>query len=118
VNETNKDRIRTLFELHWYVSPTGIMQLALLAPYNNLASSVAAALVPTLLTPKIRITDENSQTFSFGSDSNSQPMDASQQQDNGERSIVLGIFRCYPHRVSQPVTSITKYYIAIISGSS
>ncbi|RZF35761.1 hypothetical protein LSTR_LSTR012059 [Laodelphax striatellus] len=30
----------------------GIMQLAMLAPYNNLASSVAAALVPTLLGPK------------------------------------------------------------------
>jgi predicted phage tail protein len=60
------------------------MQLALLAPYNNLASSVAAALVPTLLTPKIRITDENNQTFSFGSDSNSQPMDTSQQLENGE----------------------------------
>jgi hypothetical protein len=60
------------------------MQLALLAPYNNLATSVAAALVPTLLTPKIRITDENDHTFSFGSDSNSQPMDTSQQQENGE----------------------------------
>lgn len=32
----------------------GIMQLAMLAPYNNLASSVAAALVPTLLNPKIK----------------------------------------------------------------
>jgi len=32
---------------------SGIMQLAMLAPYNNLASSVAAALVPTLLAPKI-----------------------------------------------------------------
>ncbi|KAL1116603.1 hypothetical protein AAG570_005075 [Ranatra chinensis] len=31
----------------------GIMQLAMLAPYNNLASSVAAALVPTLLAPKL-----------------------------------------------------------------
>ncbi|KAJ9599161.1 hypothetical protein L9F63_010338 [Diploptera punctata] len=56
----------------------GIMQLALLAPYNNLASSVAAALVPTLLTPKIRITDENDRTFSYGSDSNSQPTDPNQ----------------------------------------
>lgn len=27
------------------------MQLAMLAPYNNLATSVAAALVPTLLGP-------------------------------------------------------------------
>lgn len=31
----------------------GIMQLAMLAPYNNLASSVAAALVPTLLAPHL-----------------------------------------------------------------
>ncbi|BET00017.1 Hypothetical protein NTJ_12833 [Nesidiocoris tenuis] len=31
----------------------GIMQLAMLAPYNNLATSVAAALVPTLLAPKL-----------------------------------------------------------------
>lgn len=30
------------------------MQLAMLAPYNNLASSVAAALVPTLLNPKVK----------------------------------------------------------------
>ncbi|XP_069690640.1 uncharacterized protein [Periplaneta americana] len=59
----------------------GIMQLALLAPYNNLASSVAAALVPTLLTPKIRITDENDRTFSYGSDSNSQPTDTNQQHN-------------------------------------
>ncbi|XP_016772609.1 uncharacterized protein LOC412943 isoform X2 [Apis mellifera] len=32
----------------------GIMQLAMLAPYNNLASSVAAALVPTLFNSKIK----------------------------------------------------------------
>ncbi|XP_046669278.1 uncharacterized protein LOC124360060 isoform X2 [Homalodisca vitripennis] len=31
----------------------GIMQLAMLAPYNNLATSVAAALVPTLLAPNL-----------------------------------------------------------------
>ncbi|KAK9501033.1 hypothetical protein O3M35_002157 [Rhynocoris fuscipes] len=31
----------------------GIMQLTMLAPYNNLATSVAAALVPTLLAPKL-----------------------------------------------------------------
>lgn len=35
------------------ISPcAGIMQLAMLAPYSNLASSVAAALVPTLLAPR------------------------------------------------------------------
>lgn len=38
---------------------TGIMQLAILAPYSNLATSVAAALVPTLLGPKIRGTEES-----------------------------------------------------------
>ncbi|XP_014292925.1 uncharacterized protein [Halyomorpha halys] len=31
----------------------GIMQLSALAPYNNLAGSVASALIPTLLAPKI-----------------------------------------------------------------
>jgi hypothetical protein len=61
------------------------MQLALLAPYNNLASSVAAALVPTLLTPKIRITDENERTFSYGSDSNNQSTDTNQQHINVEQ---------------------------------
>lgn len=36
----------------------GIMQLAMLAPYNNLASSVAAALVPTLLNSNIKTVEE------------------------------------------------------------
>nr|CAD7411398.1 unnamed protein product [Timema cristinae] len=48
------------------------MQLAMLAPYNNLAGSVAATLMTTVLTPKIRITDEDEQTFSFTSDNNLQ----------------------------------------------
>lgn len=39
----------------------GIMQLAMLAPYNNLATSVAAALVPTLLNSKL-ISDDNNET--------------------------------------------------------
>lgn len=41
------------------VHQKGIMQLAILAPYSNLATSVAAALVPTLLGPKIRGTEES-----------------------------------------------------------
>ncbi|XP_072758120.1 uncharacterized protein [Anoplolepis gracilipes] len=36
----------------------GIMQLAMLAPYSNLATSVAAALVPTLLGPKMKGPEE------------------------------------------------------------
>jgi len=36
------------------------MQLAMLAPYSNLATSVAAALVPTLLGPaKMKSSEEN-----------------------------------------------------------
>ncbi|KAK0176717.1 hypothetical protein PV328_000828 [Microctonus aethiopoides] len=38
----------------------GIMQLAMLAPYNNLATSVAAALVPTLLSQNYKVTAESS----------------------------------------------------------
>lgn len=37
----------------------GIMQLAILAPYSNLATSVAAALVPTLLGSKLKGMEEN-----------------------------------------------------------
>ncbi|OAD58749.1 hypothetical protein WN48_10294 [Eufriesea mexicana] len=52
----------------------GIMQLAMLAPYNNLASSVAAALVPTLLNPKIKDADITEPTI-FGNDSDKNPKD-------------------------------------------
>ncbi|XP_050452656.1 uncharacterized protein LOC126852192 isoform X1 [Cataglyphis hispanica] len=40
----------------------GIMQLAILAPYSNLATSVAAALVPTLLGPKMKSPEESEPT--------------------------------------------------------
>ncbi|KAK3857795.1 hypothetical protein Pcinc_035972, partial [Petrolisthes cinctipes] len=43
----------------------GILQLALLAQCNNIASSVITAAAPSLLTPKIRITDEHDQTYSY-----------------------------------------------------
>ncbi|XP_012257909.2 uncharacterized protein LOC105687107 isoform X1 [Athalia rosae] len=42
-----------------HINQKGIMQLAMLAPYNNLATSVAAALVPTLLGPKLKASAEN-----------------------------------------------------------
>lgn len=46
----------------------------MMAPGQNLASSLTAALAPTLLqptshTPKIKITDENDRTISVASDS-------------------------------------------------
>ncbi|XP_012154181.2 uncharacterized protein LOC100883163 isoform X1 [Megachile rotundata] len=47
----------------------GIMQLAMLAPYNNLASSVAAALVPTLLNSKVKDIEE-ADPATFTTDSN------------------------------------------------
>ncbi|XP_050735944.1 uncharacterized protein LOC127008243 [Eriocheir sinensis] len=47
----------------------GILQLALLAQCNNIASSVLTAAAPSLLTPKIKITDEHDHTFSYVSDS-------------------------------------------------
>ncbi|XP_078049950.1 uncharacterized protein LOC144476697 [Augochlora pura] len=49
----------------------GIMQLAMLAPYGNLASSVAAALVPTLLNPKTKSIEETEPpTFVIESEKN------------------------------------------------
>ncbi|XP_075211482.1 uncharacterized protein LOC142318833 [Lycorma delicatula] len=50
------------------VNCKGIMQLAMLAPYNNLATSVAAALVPTLLAPRFAA---NSTIISGCNDANS-----------------------------------------------
>lgn len=45
------------------------MQLAMLAPYNNLATSVAAALVPTLLSQNYKVTAEsNDQTANINGD--------------------------------------------------
>lgn len=44
---------------HSYLCDLGIMQLAILAPYSNLATSVAAALVPTLLGPKMKGPEES-----------------------------------------------------------
>ncbi|KOX67156.1 hypothetical protein WN51_09400 [Melipona quadrifasciata] len=52
----------------------GIMQLAMLAPYNNLASSVAAALVPTLLNPKIKDAEITEPT-TFTNDPEKNPKD-------------------------------------------
>lgn len=45
------------------------MQLAMLAPYNNLATSVAAALVPTLLGPKLKVSEENNVPGGIAKDS-------------------------------------------------
>jgi len=49
--------LHNYFQIH--LQFLGIMQLAMLAPYSNLATSVAAALVPTLLGPKMKGAEEN-----------------------------------------------------------
>lgn len=44
---------------------TGIMQLEILAPYNNLATSMAAALVPALLVPHQSKSDSKDKPSKF-----------------------------------------------------
>nr|XP_053647549.1 uncharacterized protein LOC128699065 [Cherax quadricarinatus] len=51
----------------------GILQLALLAQCNNIASSVLTAAAPSILTPKIKITDEFDQTYSYVSEGSRVP---------------------------------------------
>ncbi|CAK9796942.1 hypothetical protein ANTPLA_LOCUS1020 [Anthophora plagiata] len=64
----------------------GIMQLAMLAPYNNLASSVAAALVPTLLNPKVKDVEVTEPaTFTTNSDNN--PKDRFMETSKKEEQI-------------------------------
>ncbi|XP_037780963.1 uncharacterized protein LOC119577334 [Penaeus monodon] len=46
----------------------GILQLALLAQCNNIASTVLTAATPSVLTPKIKITDEYDHTYSYVSE--------------------------------------------------
>ncbi|KAK6621779.1 hypothetical protein RUM44_001586 [Polyplax serrata] len=55
----------------------GIMQLAILAPHNNLAGSVTAALLPTLCAPKIHQQDNTSlSTVGFRNDGNSRILES------------------------------------------
>ncbi|XP_045584713.2 uncharacterized protein [Procambarus clarkii] len=51
----------------------GILQLALLAQCNNIASSVLTAATPSLLAPKIKITDEFDHTYSYVSEGSRVP---------------------------------------------
>ncbi|KAG7214106.1 hypothetical protein KM043_001464 [Ampulex compressa] len=62
----NKIKNRVPFDNSCVIA-VGIMQLAMLAPYSNLATSVAAALVPTLLSPKSKCT-EQSETINLEKD--------------------------------------------------
>jgi len=52
------------------------MQLALLAPYNNLAGSVTAALLPTLCAPKIHQQDMATSTLGFRNDPSSRILES------------------------------------------
>lgn len=61
------------------------MQLAMLAPYNNLASSVAAALVPTMLGPKIKVAEDVEQQS--GGDVGPNQSVKGRSTTSGERNI-------------------------------
>ncbi|XP_017798303.1 PREDICTED: uncharacterized protein LOC108579307 [Habropoda laboriosa] len=64
----------------------GIMQLAMLAPYNNLPSSVVAALVPTLLNPKnkdVELTEPA--TFTTDSQGEDRFMETSKKEQQVQR---------------------------------
>ena len=59
-----------MFRLH--IGVAGLMMAGMMAPGQNLSSSLTAALAPNLLqssTPKIKITDENDRPVSVTSDS-------------------------------------------------
>ncbi|XP_058799059.1 uncharacterized protein LOC131668699 isoform X2 [Phymastichus coffea] len=66
----------------------GIMQLAMLAPYNNLATSVAAALVPTLLGPtkfKPSVDDATAKPTAKGPENNNPSFNSNQQQQSQQQ---------------------------------
>lgn len=66
------------------------MQLAILAPHNNLAGSVTAALLPTLCTPKIHQQDNTSlSAVGFRSDGNSRILESESIPILEESKIVL-----------------------------
>lgn len=66
------------------------MQLAMLAPYSNLASSVAAALVPTLLSPKVKDTEETEPpTFTIDSEKNSKGNKIDECKDKRQISKII-----------------------------
>lgn len=73
-------RIDILYYVIFIIGVANLFGMGLLGPGQNLASSLTAALAPTLLqssgsttvsssTPKIKITDENDRTVSVASDS-------------------------------------------------
>lgn len=59
---------------------SGIMQLAMLAPYSNLATSVAAALVPTLLGPAKMKGPEESEPANVNKNAEEAPTEGGKQQ--------------------------------------
>ncbi|XP_046479761.1 uncharacterized protein [Neodiprion pinetum] len=102
-----------------HMNQKGIMQLAMLAPYNNLATSVAAALVPTLLGPKLRASDDNNVPGSIAKDSeHNQSLKAhptniatknleSNRKDPVASSTALGIQLPPSTQANQPIPAIS-----------
>ncbi|KAL2726839.1 uncharacterized protein V1478_007117 [Vespula squamosa] len=92
----------------------GIMQLAMLAPYSNLATSVtAAALVPTLLGPKIKDSEERESANVEGNSEykdNSLKISKKQEQDQMEvsRNVSSSLREEIP---VQPVSTVPEVYV-------
>nr|KAF7427272.1 hypothetical protein H0235_006966 [Vespula pensylvanica] len=91
----------------------GIMQLAMLAPYSNLATSVAAAaLVPTLLGPKIKDSEQNESANVEGNSEyrgNSLKISKKQEQDQMEVSHNVSSLR--EETPVQPVSTVPEVYV-------
>ncbi|XP_035722724.1 uncharacterized protein LOC118441860 [Vespa mandarinia] len=92
----------------------GIMQLAMLAPYSNLATSVAAAaLVPTLFSPKIKDSEENESANVEGNSEykgNSLKISKKQEQDQMEVSRIVSSSLREETSV-QPVSTVPEVYV-------
>ncbi|XP_076235394.1 uncharacterized protein LOC143179861 isoform X2 [Calliopsis andreniformis] len=94
----------------------GIMQLAMLAPYSNLASSVAAALVPTLLSPKVKNNEEiEDATFVNDSEKDSKekalktPKKEEQAQKEPDRSPCRSTLSQEERAI--PVSTVPEVYV-------
>ncbi|XP_076224173.1 uncharacterized protein LOC116424682 isoform X3 [Nomia melanderi] len=93
----------------------GIMQLAMLAPYNNLASYVAPALVPTLLNPKVKNIEESEPaTFVIEPEKSCQDQLAKPSQKEEQFQVESDKFYKSPLRQIEkptPVSTVPEVYV-------
>ncbi|XP_076482479.1 uncharacterized protein LOC117160390 isoform X1 [Bombus vancouverensis nearcticus] len=94
----------------------GIMQLAMLAPYNNLASSVATALVPTLLNPKIKdaeITEPATLTNDLDKNPKDQPMKITEKEEQVQKECDKSPCKSMPSQDDKtiPKSTVPEVYV-------